>query len=161
MAAPRDGQDFLGAVSEVEAADQADAVSFSGEIRPRGDRLAVLVVVQVGLVATIGSMGERFPLARGAWLGLVLCLRSDGGEVAQGQTLGEFLGGFALLAPAHGGQQADRVGALEVTGEVSPATRGQVDRHGRAGLSVDGADAELVAVLLASGEPLHAERFEG
>ena len=65
MAAPRDRQDFLGAVGEVEAADQADALGVGGEVRPRSDRLAVLVVVQVGLVATIGSMGEGFPLARG------------------------------------------------------------------------------------------------
>ena len=42
-----------------------DAVAFGGVIGPRGDRLAVLIVVEVGLMTAIGSMRERFPLGGG------------------------------------------------------------------------------------------------
>ena len=135
-------------------------MTFGGVIGPRSDGLAVLVVVQVGLMATLGSVGHGLPLRRGAGLGLVLGARGGACEVTEGETLGQFLGGFALLASTDRGKEGDGVGALEVTGEVGPLAVGQVDGEGRTGLSVDGADAELVAVLLASGEPLTAEGFK-
>ena len=64
----------------------------------------MLVMVQVRLMATVWGMGQRFPLGRGAWLGLVVGLRCGGRGDADGQAVGQFASGFALLASTDSGE---------------------------------------------------------
>ena len=160
VAHPRLRDDLLGAVLQIEAVDEADPLAVAGVVGPSGGGLAVLEVVEVRLRATIGSVRLGLPVGArgGASEGADLSL---GGQATSPEAFIELASGFAHLASTDSGEEGDRVRAFGVPREVTPYAGVEVDGEGRARLSVDGADTELVPVLLARWEPLAEEGLKG
>ena len=154
MSAPGDWDDLF-AISRIEAADDTDSVTFDSMISPEGRWSAVLVMSQVWLGTIIRCVLQRLPIIGGR-AGLViradLC---DSREVAYRQTLGEFFGGFALLASSDSGEQRDGVGTFVTSGEVAPDSGAEVDGQRRASRAVDVSNLELISVSFSCWKPFH------